>query len=88
MLATVNAVALVGLESHRVTVEATASQGLPGTKVVGLPDTAVREAADRIRSAARRSGLAWPDNRVTVNLAPAALRKSGAGFDLTDAPYC
>ncbi|MBW3659633.1 MAG: YifB family Mg chelatase-like AAA ATPase [Actinobacteria bacterium] len=82
MLATVTAVALVGLDAHPVVVEATASQGLPGTRVVGLPDTAVREAADRVKSAARRSGLAWPDNRVTVNLAPAALRKSGAGFDL------
>jgi magnesium chelatase family protein len=82
MLATVSAVALVGLQAYRVTVEATTWPGLPGTRVVGLPDTAVREAADRVKSAAQRSGLKWPDNKVTVNLAPAALRKAGAGFDL------
>jgi magnesium chelatase family protein len=82
MLAAVTAVALVGLEAHRVTVEATGGQGLPATRVVGLPDTAVREAAERVRAAVRRSGLGWPDGKVTVNLAPAALRKSGAGFDL------
>lgn len=82
MLATVTAVALVGLDAHRVTVEASAGQGLPSTRVVGLPDAAVREAADRVRSAVRRSRLPWPEGRVTVNLAPAALRKTGAGFDL------
>lgn len=82
MVASVAAVALVGLEAFPVRVEAVASQGLPATRVVGLPDSAVREAAERIRSAAVRSGLGWPEGKVVINLAPAALRKTGAGFDL------
>jgi magnesium chelatase family protein len=81
-IARAHAMALVGLDARRVAVEATTGQGLPGTRLVGLPDTAVRESAERVKSAIARSGLRYPPEKVTVNLAPAALRKSGAGFDL------
>ncbi|MFN2556575.1 MAG: ATP-binding protein [Nitriliruptorales bacterium] len=82
MLGTVAAVALVGLEAHPIRVECVTARGLPSTRLVGLPDTAVREARDRVRSAVLRSGLAWPSERVVVSLAPAGLPKGGAGFDL------
>lgn len=82
MLASIAAVALTGLDAQRVRVEAATGNGLPATRIVGLPDTAVRESADRIRLAVERSDLSWPDGKVVINLAPAALRKSGAGFDL------
>lgn len=82
MLATVGAVALVGLEGRPVRVECSAGNGLPGTRLVGLPDTAVREATDRVRSAVQRGGFRWPEGRIVANLAPAGLPKAGAGFDL------
>ncbi|MDQ3931491.1 MAG: YifB family Mg chelatase-like AAA ATPase [Actinomycetota bacterium] len=82
MLGTVAAVALVGLDAHPIRLECVTARGLPHTRVVGLPDTAVREARDRVQSAVLRSGFAWPRERVVVSLAPAALPKSGAGFDL------
>ncbi len=82
-LARAHAMGLVGLEPRRVAVEAaTSDQGLPGTRLIGLADTAVREAVDRVRTAILRSGFAYPPAKVTINLAPAALRKTGAGFDL------
>src|SRR6185503_8242739 len=65
-----------------VDVEVDVSPGLPQTMTVGLPDGAVREASDRIRAALRNSGFAYPQQRVTVNLAPAGVRKEGAAFDL------
>lgn len=80
--AVVGAVALVGLEAHPVRVECARSPGLPGLRLVGLPDASVREAADRVRTAIQRSGLAWPRDRLVVNLAPADLPKVGTGFDL------
>ena len=58
------------------------SFGLPSFTMVGLPDTSVRESRDRVRSAIRNSGFDFPHNRVTVNLAPADIRKAGASFDL------
>jgi magnesium chelatase family protein len=65
-----------------VRVEADVSGGLPRLGIVGLPDVAVREAAERVRAAIKRSGFDWPAGRITVNLAPASLRKTGAGLDL------
>src|SRR5207244_3096789 len=65
-----------------VAVEVDVSSGLPHTTTVGLPDGAVREASDRIRAALRNAGLEYPTKRVTVNLAPAGVRKEGAAFDL------
>ncbi len=58
------------------------SNGLPGFTIVGLPDTSVREARDRVRAAFLSSGLSWPLKRVTINLAPSGVRKGGAGLDL------
>lgn len=74
--------ALIGVEGHVVEVEADLAQGLPGLALVGLPDTSLFEARDRVRSAVVNSGLAWPGQRMTVGLSPAALPKSGSGFDL------
>ena len=82
VLAVVHAVALVGLTPHRVRIECSRATGLPGMRLVGLPDTAVREAEDRIRTAIQRSGLEWPQERIVINLAPADLPKVGTGFDL------
>ena len=82
MLATICSATIFGVEGRRVEVEVHVSNGLPSFTVVGLPDTAVRESRDRVRAAVLSSGLKWPQSRVTVNLAPSALRKSGAGLDL------
>ena len=82
MHAAVAAVSLTGLAAHPVTVEASTGQGLPGLRLIGLPDTAVREAAERIRAAFHRLQLPWPPSKIVVNLAPAALRKAGGGFDV------
>ncbi len=74
--------ALVGLEARAVVVEAALGSGLPGLTIVGLPDAAVRESRERIRSALRQIGLPLPGRSVVVNLAPADLPKSGTAFDL------
>lgn len=81
-LARVTTFALDGVRSQRVTVEAHVRTGLPAFSIVGLGDRAVREARERVRSAVVNAGFRFPDSRVTVNLAPAALRKEGPGFDL------
>lgn len=82
MLASVPSAVLLGIQGRRVLVEVHVSNGLPGFTVVGLPDTACREARDRVRAALLSSGFSWPLRRVTVNLAPSGIRKSGAGLDL------
>jgi magnesium chelatase family protein len=82
MLATVPSAALVGLEVVPVQVEVAITRGTPMIQVVGLPESAVREGRERIRAAAGQLGLHVPGLRITVNLAPAALRKHGAAFDL------
>ena len=82
MLATVPSAVLHGVDGHPVRVEVHVSNGLPGFTVVGLPDTACREARDRVRAALLSSSLPWPLRRVTVNLAPSTVRKQGAGLDL------
>ena len=74
--------ALVGMTAPRVTVETHLPGGLPGFTLVGLPETAVREARDRVKSAIQNCGLDFPLGRVVVNLAPAELAKEGARFDL------
>jgi magnesium chelatase family protein len=75
-------VALVGLSGHVVEVEAHLAPSLPAFTLVGLPDASLAEARDRVRAAVTSSGLAWPNRRITVNLSPASLPKSGSGFDL------
>ena len=82
MLAIVPSATLLGVEGRPVAVECQVSNGLPGFTVVGLPDTACREARDRVRAALLTSELTWPQRRVTVNLAPSGIRKTGAGLDL------
>jgi magnesium chelatase family protein len=73
---------LVGLEARRVEVEAHVEIGIPGFTIVGLADRACQEAKHRVRSGIASAELDWPARRITVNLAPAALRKEGSGFDL------
>ena len=75
-------VALVGLHGHIVDVEADVSQGLPGFVLLGLPDTALNESKERVRSAAKNSGISLTQHRLTINLTPATLPKRGSGFDL------
>ena len=82
MLATVTSIALVGVDALPVTVEVDVSTGLPAFNVVGLPDQSVSEARERVRAAIRNSALPFPAARITVNLAPADLRKEGPVFDL------
>src|SRR5918997_1754799 len=82
MLARVTTFAIDGVESRRVWVEADIRLGLPAFTIVGLADKAVREARERVRSAIVNSGHEFPQKRITVNLAPAYLRKIGPGFDL------
>jgi len=74
--------ALVGLDARRVEVEVDVRDGLPGLTIVGLADRACGEARERLSSGVRSAELQWPRARITVNLAPAALRKEGPGFDL------
>lgn len=75
-------IGLVGLEGHRVDIETHLAQGLPAFTIVGLPDASLSEARDRVRAAITCTGLALPQKRITVNLAPASLPKRGSGFDL------
>ena len=74
--------AVFGIEACQVQVEVDVSFGLPAFNMVGLPDASVRESRDRVRSAIRNSGFDFPPHRITVNLAPADIRKAGASFDL------
>ena len=82
MIARVSTFAIDGLESRRVWVEADIRAGLPAFTIVGLADKAIREARERVRSAIVNSGYEFSQKRITVNLAPAYLRKIGPGFDL------
>ena len=74
--------ALVGVEAALVRVEVDVAPGLPAFTTVGLPDSAVRESRERVRTAIRNAGFAFPSDRITVNLAPADVRKEGTSFDL------
>jgi magnesium chelatase family protein len=82
VLATIGSATVLGAEGQPVTVEVHVSAGLPGFTIVGLPDTACREARDRVRAALLSTGCTWPTKRVTVNLAPSNVRKVGSGLDL------
>jgi magnesium chelatase family protein len=82
MLAKVMSCAVVGLEGAIVEVEVDIAPGLPSFTIVGLPDTAVQESRERVRAAIRNSGCIFPTRRITVNLAPADLKKAGPAYDL------
>lgn len=82
MIARVQSYALSGLDGVAVTVEADVSRGLPSYEIVGLPDAAVKESKERVRSAVKNSALEFPAHKITVNLAPAYVKKEGTAFDL------
>ncbi|MBW1982933.1 MAG: hypothetical protein JRJ12_17170, partial [Deltaproteobacteria bacterium] len=82
MLAKVLSSAVLGIDAYEVEVEVDITMGLPAFATVGLPDGAVRESKERVKSAIKNSGFRFPPHRITVNLAPADIRKEGAGFDL------
>src|SRR5262245_32404640 len=82
MLASLRSATLFGVEACPVHVEVDVSFGMPAFAMVGLPDASVRESRDRVKSAIRNSGFEFPAHRITVNLAPADVRKAGSAFDL------
>lgn len=82
MLSIATSATLVGVVGHRVHVEVHAAGGLPAFVIVGQPDSACREARDRVRAALISSGEDWPNKKITVNLAPSDVKKTGAGLDL------
>ncbi len=82
MLARVLSGALLGIDAYPVEVEVDISQGLPQFSTVGLPEGAVKESKDRVKSAIKNSGYEFPVRRITINLAPAGIKKDGAAFDL------
>ena len=82
MICSVRTLGITGIHGSTVTAECYISNGLPGFDIVGLPDAAVKEARERVRAAAKNSGLTFPSSRITVNLAPANLKKAGTHFDL------
>src|SRR5438445_13553752 len=82
MLAKITSCALVGLEGALVQVEVDISRGLGSFTIVGLPDAAISESRERVRAAVKNSGFYFPTQRITVNLAPADLRKEGPAYDL------
>lgn len=82
MICSINTMGLNGINGSFISVECYISNGLPSFDIVGLPDTAVKEARERVRAAAKSSGYKFPTGRITVNLAPANLRKTGTHYDL------
>ena len=82
MLSKVLSSAVIGIDAYLVEVEVDISSGLPCFTTVGLPETAVKESRERVKSAIQNSGYRFPDDRITVNLAPAHIKKDGTGFDL------
>ncbi|MDD5645402.1 MAG: YifB family Mg chelatase-like AAA ATPase [bacterium] len=82
MLARIKSSCVYGIDAHLIDIEVDISRGLPANVIVGLPDTAVKESRDRVKSAIQNSGFKYPLKRVTVNLAPADLKKEGSVFDL------
>src|SRR6478609_8072410 len=81
-LAVVYSRAQLGIHAPLITVEIHLSNGLPGLSIVGLPETAVKESKDRVRSAILNSHFEFPQRRITINLAPADLPKEGGRYDL------
>lgn len=82
MIAKVNSSAVLGINAYLVEVEVDISRGIPSYSTVGLPDSAVKESKDRVEAAIKNSGLVFPLKRITVNLAPADIKKEGSAFDL------
>ncbi|MBY0403883.1 MAG: ATP-binding protein, partial [Cyanobacteria bacterium] len=82
MFATVYTGAIQGLDGRKIAVEVDLTSGIPGLTIVGLPDTAVNESKERVKSAVKNSGFEFPLKKVVINLAPADSKKEGTGFDL------
>jgi magnesium chelatase family protein len=82
VLSRVHSGTLIGIDAHPIEVEIDVYHGLPSIAVVGLPDNAVKESTARVKFAIVNSGYPFPARRITVNLAPADLKKEGSGFDL------
>lgn len=82
MLSKIKSCSLIGIDGYVVEVETDISSGIPAFEIVGLGDVAVKESKERVRSAIKNSGLEFPVRRITINLAPANLRKEGSSFDL------
>jgi magnesium chelatase family protein len=82
VIAKVLSSAVIGIDAHVVEVEVDITKGLPAFSTVGLPEAAVKESKERVKSAIHNSGYTFPDDRITVNLAPANIKKEGTGFDL------
>ena len=82
MICSVNTMGVNGIQGNPISVECYISNGLPGFDIVGLPDAAVKEARERVRAAVKNSGMKFPSSRITVNLAPAGLKKAGTHYDL------
>lgn len=82
MLARVYSASIFGIEAYPVEIEVDITSGLPRVNIVGLPDTAVKESKERVHSAIKNSGYTYPDGKVTINLAPADIKKEGPCFDL------
>ncbi len=82
MICSVHTMGVNGIQGNHIAVECYISNGLPGFDIVGLPDAAVKEARERVRAAAKTSGMKFPTSRITVNLAPANVKKAGTHFDL------
>lgn len=82
MFTRINSMGVFGIDAYRVFIEADISQGFPGFDIVGLPDTAVKESRDRVKAALKNSGFTSPKGKITVNLAPADLKKEGSIYDL------
>jgi magnesium chelatase family protein len=82
LLARVLSSAVIGIDAYLVEVEVDIAQGLPTFTTVGLPEAAVKESRERVKSAISNSGYTFPADRITVNLAPANIKKEGTGFDL------
>ena len=85
MLSKINSMGLNGIDGYLVGVETDIGNGLPAFDVVGLPDAAVKESRERVRAAMKNCGLTYPTQRITVNLAPANIKKAGPIYDL---PIC
>ena len=82
MFSKISCFGLLGLNGFKTDVEVDTGLGLPSYDIVGLPDTAVKESKERVRSAIKNSGYKFPSNKITINLAPANVKKAGANFDL------
>ncbi|MFA5143936.1 MAG: YifB family Mg chelatase-like AAA ATPase [Candidatus Omnitrophota bacterium] len=82
MVAKVYSACVIGIDAREVTVEMDTSGGLPGISIIGLPDPSIRESRDRIKAAIKNSSLPFPTRKITINLAPADIKKEGASFDL------